>query len=306
MTAASLFGHSQSTHCRPTHHQPTHHDDVVAVEVTIDAILVLADRLNLVDFPLSLGIRPNIPYQDQRAAVWDHVVRDLTAQQILTATGEPHPEVAAMMHTLSRPDRTLECRWWRCEAGGKMVRFVLCRRGERHVLAVRDEQMLVLQRVAPQIGLAGMLNVVIGTATPADVEPLTGIATQMAEVRTAEHLINRGLAPSSARIYAAATSRPTGWVEITANERHSGGTHSQAGVGAGVLDSSLGRIVSIPRKVNGELYGSFLPGTQQNLERALYGLMDFLPSGSWFDTPDVSGSRYEDTSLPNEKGGGEL
>ncbi len=47
-----------------------------------------------------------------------------------------------------------------------MVRFVVCRKGERHVVAARDEEMLVLQRVAPQIGLAGMLNVVIGTAAP--------------------------------------------------------------------------------------------------------------------------------------------
>ena len=44
-----------------THQAPTHCDDVVGVEVTIDGMLVIADRLHLVDFPLALGIRPNIP-----------------------------------------------------------------------------------------------------------------------------------------------------------------------------------------------------------------------------------------------------
>lgn len=268
--------------------EPTHYDDVVGVEITIDGMLVIADRLHLVDFPTSLGIRPNIPYEDQRTLVWDQVARDLTAQGILTPFGDPHPEVAAMVDALSRPDRTLDCRWWRRDAGDKMVRFAVCRKGGRHVVAARDEDMLVLQRVAPQTGLAGMVNVVIGSATPANVEPLTGIATKLAEARTAEQLSTFGLPASSARIYAEATSKPDSWVEITASERHPGGTYSHAGVGAGVLDSSVfGRIVSIPRRVNGELYGSFLPGTEDNLQRALNGLVEFLPSRAWFDRKEV-------------------
>jgi hypothetical protein len=75
-------------------------------------------------------------------------------------------------------------------------------------------------------------------------------------------------------------------VEITATERHPGGTTTTADVAAGVLDSRQGRIVSIPRRVNGELYGSFLPGTQDNLQRALDGLVEFLPSGGWFEKTD--------------------
>ncbi|MGE0219151.1 ESX secretion-associated protein EspG [Mycolicibacterium sp.] len=273
MTASPFFGDGE----------PTHYDDVVGVEVTIDGMLVIADRLHLVDFPLSLGIRPNIPYEEQRKIVWDAVTRDLTAQGILTAFGDPHPEVAAMVDTLSRPDRTLDCRWWRRDVGGKMVRFVVCRKDDRHVVAARDEDMLVLQRVAPQIGLAGMVNVVLGTAEPAPVEPLTGIAAKLADARTADQLAQYGLPLASARIYAEATGKPDSWTEITASERHPGGTYSQAGVGAGVLDSAHGRIVSIPRRVNGELYGSFLPGTPENLQRALDGLLEFLPSKTWFD-----------------------
>lgn len=263
--------------------EPTHYDDVVGVELTIDGMLVVADLLHLAEFPLSLGIRPNIPYEDQRRIVADEVTRDLTAQGVLTAFGDPHPEVAAMVEVLSRPDRTLDCRWWRRDAGGKMVRFVVCRRGDRHVVAARDEDMFVLQRVAPQVGLAAMVNVVIGDQPPAAVEPLTGLAAQLADVRGPDQLAAYGQPPSSAKIYAEATAQPSSWVEVTANERHPGGTYSQAGVGAGVLDSPHGRIVSVPRRVNGQLYGSFLPGTPENLRRALDGLVEFLPSGRWFD-----------------------
>jgi hypothetical protein len=268
---------------------PTHFDDVVGVEVTIDGMLVIADKLNLMEFPVALGIRPNIPQEELRNIVWEQVGRDLTSQGVLDLFGEPHPEVAAMVDTLSRADRTLEGRWWRRDLGGKMVRFVVCRKGDRHVVAARDGDMLVLQRVAPQVGLAGMVTTVLGTANAADVEPLTGVASKLAECKSANQISQYGVAPASARTYAEIIASPASWVEITANERHPGGTQTQTDVAAGVLDSNQGRIVSIPRRVNGELFGSFLPGTQQNLQRALDGLIEFLPSRKWFDETDANG-----------------
>lgn len=269
-----------------------HFDDVVAVEVTIDGMLVIADKLELADFPPSLGIRLNIPQPDLRRVVWEQVERDLTAQGVLDVYGKPHPEVAAMLDTLSRPDRTLEGRWWRRELGGKMIRFVVCRKGARHVVCARDNEMLVLQRVAPQVGLAGMVMTVLGTGTPANVEPLTGVAATLANCRTADELTGYGIPPTSARVYANIISEPEGWVEIVASERHPGGTTSQVDVAAGVLDSKQGRIVSIPRRVNAELYGSFLTGTQDNLQRALDGLVEFLPSGTWFGESDSDSSYW--------------
>lgn len=261
----------------------THIDDVVGVEVTIDGMLVIADRLHLVDFPPALGIRLNIPQPDLRDIVWEQVARDLTAQGVLDAFGEPHPEVAAMVDTLSRSDRTLEARWWRRDVGGKMIRFVVCRKGNRHVVAARDADMIVVQRVAPQVGLAGMVTTVLGSATAADVEPLTGVASKLAECRDANQLTPYGIAPASARTYADIIADPASWVEIVAVERHPGGTTTQTDVAAGVLDAKQGRIVSIPRRVSGDLYGSFLPGTPENLQRALDGLIEFLPSATWFD-----------------------
>ncbi|GAB7144210.1 type VII secretion system ESX-1 adaptor EspG1 [Mycobacterium riyadhense] len=258
-------------------------DDVVGVEVTIDGMLVIADRLHLVDFPVALGIRPNIPQEDLRDIVWDQVQRDLTAQEVLDHNGLPHPAVAAMVDTLSRPDRTLEARWWRRDVGGVMVRFVVCRKDDSHVVAARDGDLLVLQRVAPQVGLAGMVTVVLGNAEPANVEPLTGVASELAECTTAAQLSRHGVAPATARMYAEIVSNPTSWVEIVASQRHPGGTTTHTQAAAGVLDSAYGRLVSLPRRVGGELYGSFLPGTQQNLQRALDALLELLPAGSWLD-----------------------
>ncbi|OBF44315.1 secretion protein EspG [Mycolicibacterium peregrinum] len=265
-------------------------DDVVGVELTIDGILVVADKLGLTDFPPSMGIRLNIPQPDLRKIVWEQVARDLTAQGVLDVFGTPHPEVAAMLDTLSRPERTLEGRWWRRDLGGKMIRFVVCRKGGRHVVAARDNDMLVLQRVAAQVGLAGMVTTVLGEGQPASVEPLTGVAATLANCRTADELTGYGIPPTSARVYANIISEPESWVELVVSERNPGGTTSQVDVAAGVLDSKQGRIVSIPRRVNGELYGSFLTGTKDNLQRALDGLIEFLPSGSWFDKSDPESS----------------
>jgi hypothetical protein len=258
-------------------------DDVVGVEVTIDGMLVIADLLHLVDFPAALGIRPNIPQEDLRNLVWDQVRRDLTAQGVLDHRGQPNPAVAAMVDALSRPDRTLEGRWWRRDAGGVMVRFAVCRKGDRHVIAARDGDLLVLQLVAPQVGLAGMVTAVLGSAEPADVEPLTGVASELAACTTAAQLAAHGVGPASARGYAEIISDPSSWVEIVAGQRHPGGTTTHTEVAAGVLDSPRGRLVSLPRRVGGELYGSFLSGTRENLQRTLDGLLEFLPARAWFD-----------------------
>lgn len=263
-------------------------DDVVGVEMTIDGMLVIADRLHLVEFPTVLGIRQNIPQEDLRNIVWDQVRRDLTAQGVLDIHGQPHPTVAAMVDTLGRPDRTVEGRWWRRDAGEVMVRFVVCRKGDRHVIAVRDAEMLVLQLVAQQVGLAGMVTTVLGPAVPANVEPLTGMAADLAECRTEAQVAGHGVALASARVYAEIIGNPSGWVELTASQRHPGGTSTHTDVAAGVLDSARGRLVSLPRREGGELYGTFLPGTVQNLQRALDGLLEFLPAGRWSDSAEAA------------------
>ena len=258
-------------------------DQVVGVEVTIDGLLLIADRLHLIEFPTALGIRPNIPQEDLRNLVWEQVARDLTAQGVLDHAGQPHPAVAAMVDTLGRADRTLEGRWWRRDVGGVMVRFALCRKGEDHVIAARDGELLVLQRVSSRVSLADMVTIVLGPAPGAKVEPITGLASELAACTTAAQLANQGIAPTSARIYAEIVSNPSSWVEITAGERHPGGTVTHTEVAAGVLDSPQGRLVSLPRRVGGELYGSFLSGTQENLQRTLEGLVEFLPARAWLD-----------------------
>ena len=64
-----------------------------------------------------------------------------------------------------------------------MVRFVVCRKEDKHVIAARDGDMIVLQRIAPQVG---MVQAVLGVSTPADVEPLTGVASRLGQSTAGE------------------------------------------------------------------------------------------------------------------------
>ena len=272
-------------------------DSVVGVELTIDGALLIASRLGLAGFPATLGIRPNIPDEEMRDLVWAQVARDLADQDVIGSHGQPHPAVAAMVRTLSEPDRTLEGRWWRRDVGDVMVRFVICRKSDQHVIAVRDGDLLVLQVVAPQVGLAGMLTSVLGIAEPADVEPLTAVAADLAECTTEAQLTQLGVRPDSARRYLEITGSPSSWAEITAGQRRPDGSFVQTQVAAGVLDSARGRVVSLPRHVGGRLYGSFLSGTDQNLELSLEGLLQFVPAGRWLDddeTPSHGDHGYRD------------
>ena len=97
-----------------------------------------------------------------------------------------------------------------------------------------------------------------------------------------------GLDVASARGYDEIIGNPNSFVEIIAGQRYSGGTVTHTDVAAGVLDSALGRLVSLPRRVGGDLYGSFMPGTPQNLQLALEALLEFLPAGGWLDPPEAA------------------
>ena len=257
----------------------THLDDVVAVEVTIDGMLVIADKLHLMEFPPALAIRNNIPQLELRNIVWEQVGRDLAAQGVLDVFGTPHPEVAAMVDTLSRADRTLEGRWWRRNLGGKMVRFVVCRKGDRHVVAARDDELLVLQRVAPQVGLAGMVNVVLGSATPVDVEPLTAPSSMLSDARTANQLGQFGINPVSARTYANLITEPTSWVELTATERHPGGTTTTTDVAAGCWIPARAASCRFRAESTASCTEAFCPGVRRISSAQSTGWWNSCPRG---------------------------
>lgn len=256
---------------------------ILGVDLTIDELLVIANRLDgaAESFPIVLGVTPdNILIDELREAVWADVADKLTEKNILDPTGIVIPAVAQMIEILTRPDRTLECRWWR-EQHGVLVRFAIARRGNEHVIMGRTEDKIVIQRVA-NVGLAAMVESVIDVLPPADMGAVTGPAAALAAAETAGDLISFGCDSRSANTLLTANKKRTEWVHILATETRSGGhVHRVDTIAAGILDSHVGRVVSLPKTVGRELHATFLPGTRDNIARALRELTGFLPSGSW-------------------------
>ena len=272
---------------------------VTAVDLTIDGLLVLADRLGVTnDFPLSVAIGNNIFSLDLRAKVWETVAESLTEQGILDPAGSVHPEVAEMIETATRAERTLEGRWFHTAGDGRMTRLAICRRGAEHLIIVRGGHLgekIVLQRISSRVGLAGMLQAIIGEVAPAPItSPVMGPTADIQHAQSPDDLIRFGADPRSASTLLNAVRNPDSWVELVATERLDGGTISRPEVAAGVLDSPTGRVVSIPRNINNTLYGSFAAGSPDNLARALAELTTFLPSGTWMPSTPPADDHTDD------------
>ncbi|WP_025989141.1 ESX secretion-associated protein EspG [Mycobacteroides abscessus] len=256
---------------------------ILGVDLTIDELLVIASRLDgaAENFPIVLGVTPdNILIDELREVVWADVAEKLTEKNILDPSGVVIPGVAQMIEILTRPHRTLECRWWR-EEHGVLVRFAIARRGNDHVIMGRIDDKIVIQRVA-NVGLAAMVESVIDVLPAADMEAVTGPAAALAGAQSVGDLIRFGCDSRSANTLLTATKKKTGWVHILATETGSGGhVHRVDTIAAGILDSHVGRVVSLPKTVGRELHVTFLRGTRDNLARALRELTGFLPSGTW-------------------------
>lgn len=254
---------------------------VTAVDLTIDGLLVIADLLGGLgdDFPLVVGVKAsNIFDDDIKSRVWNDVRERLTTQNILADDGEVNADVAQMIEIATRPERTLEGRWWRRDSN-QLLRFAICRRNTQHLIMARCDDKIVLQRVSSAIGLAAMTEVVIGTMAAAPIRPVSGPADQLAAATHPEDLTRYGCDVKSAAALLTATRKPTEWVHLVATETRPGGKIERPDPAAGILDSEGGRIVSLPKRRGRELHATFLAGTNENLARTLRELTEFLPSG---------------------------
>lgn len=259
---------------------------ITAVDLTIDGLLVLGHKLGITEeFPMCLGVHNNIVDLELRTMVWAAVAEGLTGQLILDDEGHPHPEVAAMLLTAARAERTLEGRWYHPGPQGRMTRFAICRHQDNHVIVVRGGdggERIVFQRAVARVGLAAMVEAVIGQVAPAPItSPIMGPVEEIKTATDPEDLTRFGCDFRSATTLLAAVAQPSSWVELVATERLPGGTIERPSVAAGVLDSNTGRVVSIPRTIKNALYGTFAAGNTTNLARAITELIAFLPSHAW-------------------------
>ncbi|MEV6072979.1 ESX secretion-associated protein EspG [Nocardia sp. NPDC052001] len=268
--------------------------DPAAVDLNIDAALLLKTMVGIDSYPLVLAIMPNVESIEDRDRVNAFVAAQLTEAGIL-GDGGVHPSIAHWLRCLARPDMELVVRVIDrgTGEGPGMLRMSLVRSAETHVLAARYDDHLVIQEVIIDKErtdeVAAALLAALGPASALEIAPLTATEEEFAAVpadaesRRAE-LVQLGAQARTAAVLTRALEEVVRRAEVLMIEHHDG-VIATPDVCMTVLDTESGRIAVVPsRDLSGQLRSTYLPGDDASLRAGIRALADLLPGGSWFRT----------------------
>ncbi|WP_280471858.1 ESX secretion-associated protein EspG [Nocardia cyriacigeorgica] len=271
--------------------------DPVAIDLNVDAALLLKDLVGIDSYPPVLALLPNIYNLEDRDRVRAVVAEQLAEAGILV-DDRVHPAVAQWLRCLDRPDVELVVRIVETGAGGEtpgMLRMSLVRTGESHVLALRNDDHVVIQPVfheGRQLNtVAAALVAAVGQYPALRFEPMS--ATMQALTEVPEDLDERKLAlvelgaqPHTAGLLSRVMGEVMRRAEVVMIEHRDGGSGSvDTGVCVSILDTASGRLVVTPSKaMDGEIWSTYAPGDDAAINASVAALVDLLPGRSWFDT----------------------
>jgi hypothetical protein len=275
--------------------------DPIALEMNVDAALVLQSLVGIDSYPDVLALLPNI--YDPKDRDWVHaVVRDRLAEAGVLEGDRVHPRVAHWLQCLYRPDVELVARIIDIgvdpDSGQRrpaaMLRLSLVRSGETHVLAVRCDDDVVVQELftagRPLRTVAAAVASALGPAEPLRFDPITVPAAQLDELATEpaeeveQALIELGADGRAASVLVRELSTATRRAEVVAVEHHDGGD-TQTRVCVNLFDAPLGRVVATPSVgVDDQAWVTYSPGDRAAIEAAMTALVHLLPNASWTDT----------------------
>lgn len=274
--------------------------DPVAVDLNVDAALVLKDMVGIDSYPMVLALEPNI-FAEEDARRVHAVVREQLVEAGVLDGDTVHPRVVEWLQCLYRPDTELVVRvvdFSDGEHATGMLRMSLVRRGEQHVLAVRYDDHVVIQAVfheGRQLDTVGAaLRSALGPATALQFEPFSATLDELAELpadadECRQILRELGAAPHTANVITRVAGEVLRRAEVLMCEHRDGGSgsiHTPAAVG--VLDTLSGRMVAVPSvAMDGQIWSTYRPGDDAALQASINALVELLPSRSWFDTSRV-------------------
>ncbi|MFE3445408.1 ESX secretion-associated protein EspG [Nocardia sp. NPDC059180] len=267
----------------------------IVVDLNVDAALVLQSLVGIEAYPPVLALMPNIYDEDDHARV-HAVVLDQLAEAGIVEDDRVLPVVAQWLRCLYRPDTELNVRVIDTDIGGEsqaMLRMSLVRQGNTHVLAVRNDDHVVIQSVFHQGDgletLAAAVSAAVGPRPALQFEPLTATDEQFGEVpadqtERRQALLELGAHRHTAGVLSRVLDEVVRRAEIVMFEHHDGAT-AEPKVSANVLDTPSGRIIVTPSvAMDGRLWSTYLPGDDAAVHAAVAALVELLPGRSWFDT----------------------
>ena len=270
---------------------------VISAEFNLDEMLLLQDLLKITAFPTVLDILPPRDYFDdhKRALAQADALETLTDKEVVAGGQVTEATVSQWLRVLQRPDIELAARIWR---EGAQAGMSVCRRGALHVVAMRYNDLILIQPLSQHAEITSLAQVLspviaaLGEAMPADFEPINLRVTDGAAIDTRvaagsdyyAELLRAGVAEPSARFLTDALAhREDVWrSEIVAIE-YVPGNQILSKAAIGVFDTPLGRIVAAPSQaLDGTMWSTFAPGTNGRLVTSAELIVETLPSAAWF------------------------
>jgi len=272
--------------------------DPVAIDLNVDAALLLKDMAGIDSYPPILGVMPNIFDVDDLERVRAVVRVDLTEAGIIDGD-RVHPTVEHWLRCLYRPDVELMALVLTTGLDGEqrdMLHMSLVRRGETHVLAVRCDDEIVIQSVFQQAqqldSVSAAVISALGPVAALSFQPMTASLSDLAEVSTDQDerrqaLLELGAQPHTAGVLSRALDEVVRRAEVVVVQ-HQDGVEVKPKYGVSVLDTLSGRIIVTPSvAMDGEVRSTYAPGDDAALHAGIVGLIELMPNRSWFDTSRI-------------------
>lgn len=269
--------------------------DPVSIDLNVDAALLLKDLVGIEHYPPVLALLPNIYRIADRDRVRAVVSAELTEVGVLV-DGAVHPVVEHWLQCLYRPDVELVVRIIDTGLDGEsrgMLRLSLVRSGDSHVLAVRNDDHIVIQAVFQEgehlDTVAAVLAAALGPGRALQFEPVTATREQVDELPadSAERrraFAELGATPHTAGVLSRVLDELVRRAEVLIIEHHDG-ERRWPEVCLSVLDTLSGRIVVTPRPaLDGRIFSTYAPGDDAALRAGVAALAELLPGRSWFGT----------------------
>lgn len=271
--------------------------DPVAVDLNVDAALVLQDMVGIDSYPQVLALMPNI-FDEEDARRVRAVVREQLTEAGVVDGDLVHPKVAAWLRCLDRPDVELVVRlidYSEDEEKPNMLRMSLVRQGTTHVMAVRCDDYVVIQEVfheGRQLDtVSAALLSPLGSAPALQFEPFSTTVDQLADLpadldECRRALRELGAVPHTASVLTRVTEEVLRRGEVLMIEHKDGGSGSiRTPSGVGILDTLSGRLITTPSvAMDGQLWSTYRPGDDAAIHAGIVALTELLPSRSWFDS----------------------
>ncbi|BCK57271.1 ESX secretion-associated protein EspG [Nocardia wallacei] len=268
----------------------------VAIDLNVDAALLLQGMVGIDSYPLVLALVSNVYRIEDQDRV-NAVVAGQLAEAGILVGGGVHPTVEHWLQCLYRPDTELAVRVLDTGLDGQpagMLRMSLVRSGETHVLAVRNDDHVVIQEVfqeGEQLDtLTAALTAALGPCPPVRFEPMRANSEQIAEVQAEpveqrrQALLELGAQPHTAGVLDRVFDEVARRAEVVMIEHHDGRTADPANA-LTVLDTLSGRVVVTPSvAVDGTVWATYSPGDDAALQAGIAALVELLPNRSWFAT----------------------